>query len=109
MKLTELKPITLLKPTNPAYKFDIRQFNKYLLENNMVIGPEAVKAYFEHLKANNYSVSTIARHKASIKAALKRSTLLIEQLAQLDIFFTNIKTGRQDKSVYKEVSCLSRS
>ncbi len=84
-----------------AYHYDIEVFNRWL--NGRQVSPRLIAEYFYDRR--NLSPATLRKNKSAIKAALKKSmgrTVTLEQLAQINAFFDELKTGKKDVAVNAE-------
>lgn len=100
MKLIPAQNRISIKGLNNNYALDVNQFNTYLQESGQEIR-DAIESYFKKIK-RTYRPATIARKKQSLKAAIKKQVghgLTLGQIAQLNVFFEEIKTPRPSKQI----------
>lgn len=86
---------------NKNYRYDIKKFNDFI--GGRFISPDLIKAYFEQMKLDGKSPSTIGRHKASIKQAILKMSgqgVTLIQRAQIDVF---LKRSRRVKETFQSV------
>lgn len=108
MEITTTTGALKIKGLKPGYRQDVAQFNRWAA--GRPVSQDLIEEYFISLRDAGKSVSTIQRHKAALKSALRAlagSRASIGAIAQLDAFFSTIKTGQRDPSIAIE-KCLSR-
>jgi integrase len=85
------------------YQHDIILFNRFIADK--AICQDTIKEYFQDMKNRGLSIATIQRRKCSLKAALKQamgSGARLADIAELDSFFKEIKTGKRDMEIGTE-------
>lgn len=102
MKMTHSRNQKLIsKGLNESYESDVKKFNNWL--GSRPIGQDSIEEYFKFLESH-CKVRTVARKKSALKAALKGmfgSKLTLNQQAQLDSVFKNIKVGQPDLVIHE--------
>ncbi len=103
MELINIAGGIATKGLNTGYKQDVSQFNKFAA--GRILSQNLICEYFDTMKAEGKSVSTIQRHRAAIKKALlsmagKKAS--VSQIIQVETFFKEIKTGKQKKEITQE-------
>ena len=103
MELVNIAGGITTKGLNPGYKQDVSQFNKFAAGRDL--SQNLIYDYFDTMKAEGKSVSTIQRHRAAIKKALLSMAggkASVSQIIQIETFFKGIKTGKQRKEITQE-------
>ena len=68
------------KKTLKAYRIDLEQFRKFIVDKNDFNSRENISEYICELKYKNYAVKTIKRKIASLKAFFSYLIILFKKL-----------------------------
>jgi len=88
----------------PAYRPQVKAYERFLAETGMGISPESIKAFLAETKANGmpYSASTLSLRKTAIFQALQSKAFDIRLKAEIREKSKEIKVPIQDRKIYSE-------
>lgn len=95
--------------TKQVYSTVAKQFNQFLLSNDLLLNEDSLRLFFDQIK-DKYTASTLNLKKNALSKVIKAqvgSDSIIKQLA-IDKVFEQVDTYKVDKAIAKE-DCLSES